>query len=57
MNPGENIWHLRTDKGMSQGNLAEVLDVPRQSVSKGETGGTVPELEKLMRLSALFAPN
>lgn len=54
MNLGENICRLRTARGMSQGDLAEALDVSRQSISKWETGGAVPELEKLMRLSALF---
>lgn len=54
MNLGENICRLRTARGMSQGDLAEALDVSRQSISKWETGGAVPELEKLMKLSALF---
>lgn len=54
MNLGENICRLRTGRGMSQGDLAEALDVSRQSISKWETGGAVPELEKLMRLAALF---
>ncbi|MBQ9747999.1 MAG: helix-turn-helix transcriptional regulator [Clostridia bacterium] len=50
----ETICRLRTEKGMSQGELAEYLDVSRQSVSKWETGASVPELDKLMRLRALF---
>lgn len=54
MSLGENICRLRTAKGMSQGDLAEALEVSRQSVSKWETGGAVPELEKLVKLSALF---
>jgi len=54
MNLGENICRLRTAKGMSQGDLADALDVSRQSISKWETGGAVPELEKLVKLSALF---
>lgn len=51
---GENICRLRTARNMSQGDLAEALDVSRQSISKWETGGAVPELDKLMKLSALF---
>ena len=39
---------------MSQGDLAEALGVSRQSVSKWETGGSVPDLEKLVKLSQLF---
>lgn len=37
MNLGEKILDLRKKKGMSQGDLAEVLNVSRQSVSKWET--------------------
>ncbi len=33
-----NIYILRTRKGLSQGDLAEALEVSRQSVSKWETG-------------------
>ena len=54
MNLGERIYSLRTRKGMSQGDLAEALDVSRQSISKWETGGSVPELDKLIKLSQLF---
>ena len=54
MNLGERIYALRTRKGMSQGDLAEALDVSRQSISKWETGGSVPELDKLIKLSQLF---
>lgn len=54
MDLGENICRLRSGRGMSQGDLAEALDVSRQSISKWETGGAVPELEKLMKLSRLF---
>lgn len=39
---------------MSQGDLAERLNVSRQSVSKWETGASVPELDKLVLLSELF---
>ena len=34
----EKIYMLRTEKNLSQGDLAEMLDVSRQSVSKWETG-------------------
>lgn len=54
MNLGERICSLRTQKGMSQGDLAEALDVSRQSISKWETGASVPELDKLIKLSQLF---
>jgi len=54
MNLGERIYELRTGKGMSQGDLAEALDVSRQSISKWETNGSVPELDKLIKLSEMF---
>ena len=54
MNLGERIYALRTQKEMSQGDLAEALEVSRQSISKWETGGSVPELEKLVKLSQVF---
>lgn len=54
MNLGENIYRLRTGKNMSQGDLADALDVSRQSVSKWENGSATPELEKLIKMSQLF---
>ena len=54
MTLGQNITRLRTAKGMSQGALAEALGVSRQSVSKWETDGSIPELEKLINMAKLF---
>lgn len=54
MNLGENIYRLRTEKNMSQGDLADALDVSRQSVSKWENSSAVPELEKLVKMAELF---
>jgi len=54
MTLGENIVRLRTEKNWSQGDLADALDISRQSVSKWETDASVPELEKLLKLSELF---
>ncbi len=54
MSLGERICRLRTAKNMSQGDLAEALDVSRQSISKWETDGATPELDKLVKLAALF---
>ncbi|MBQ9748000.1 MAG: helix-turn-helix transcriptional regulator [Clostridia bacterium] len=50
----DNIYYLRTEKKLSQGELAALLDVSRQSVSKWETGTSVPELEKLIRMKDIF---
>lgn len=51
---GEQISRLRAVRGLSQEELANELQVSRQSVSKWETNGSVPELDKLMKLSDLF---
>lgn len=50
----EKLQKLRKDKGLSQEQLAELLDVSRQSVSKWESGQTYPEINKLIILSDLF---
>lgn len=55
MNLGENIYQFRTKKNMSQGDLANALDVSRQSVSKWENNSAVPELDKLIRMSEIFS--
>ena len=54
MSLGERIYKLRTEKEMSQGDLADALEVSRQSISKWETNGSVPELDKLVKLSEIF---
>ena len=54
MSLGERIYKLRTEKEMSQGDLADALKVSRQSISKWETNGSVPELDKLVKLSEIF---
>ncbi len=54
MSIGNNIYKLRTLKNLSQGELADLLDVSRQSVSKWETDTAVPDLDKLMKLCDFF---
>lgn len=54
MQLGERIYLLRTAKNLSQGDLAERLDVSRQSISKWENNNAVPDLEKLLKLSEVF---
>ena len=51
---GERIYSLRKQKGISQGELADALDVSRQTVSKWENDSSVPELEKIIRLCEIF---
>ena len=54
MTLGEKILALRTQKEMSQEDLAAALEVSRQSVSKWETDQSVPDLDKIIRLADLF---
>ena len=54
MKLSDKILMLRKKEGMSQEQLAEKLDVSRQSVSKWELNDAVPELTKVIALSELF---
>ena len=50
----EKLLELRKKEGLSQEELADKVDVSRQTVSKWESGQTTPEMEKLLELSKLF---
>ena len=50
----ENIYTLRRKAGLSQEQLAERLEVTRQTISKWEGGHSVPDLEKLQAMAAVF---
>lgn len=52
MSFAENLKQLRSEKQLSQEELAEMLDVSRQAVSKWEQGIGYPEVEKLLLLSS-----
>ena len=54
MSLSEKIVYLRRREGWSQEELAERLSVSRQSVSKWESGLSLPELEKIPEISRLF---
>lgn len=54
MNLSEKIYVLRTAKNLSQGDVADALDVSRQSVSKWENNSAVPDLDKIIKLAELF---
>lgn len=45
------IYAKRKDKGLSQEKLAEEIGVARQTISKWETGETLPDAESLKRLA------
>ncbi len=51
----DKIMELRKKQGWSQIDLADRLDVSRQSVSKWEMAQAVPELDKIIKMSELFA--
>ena len=50
----DKIITLRKKQGWSQEELAEKLEVSRQSVSKWEGGLSVPDLNKIIAMSTLF---
>lgn len=54
MSLGQTICRLRSQKGLSQSQLADQLRVSRQSVSKWETDASAPDLENLVKLHELF---
>ena len=52
MSFSENLKQIRKEHNLSQEELAELLDVSRQAVSKWEQGQGYPEVEKLLLLSS-----
>ena len=54
MELGNRLYELRKQKGLSQEELANRLDVIRQTVSKWELGDSTPDLHKLVLLGELF---
>lgn len=54
MTLGEKLVKMRKEENYTQEQLAEILKVSRQSVSKWETDLAYPETEKLIELGKLF---
>ena len=54
MDLAERLTALRKRAGLSQGDVAERLNVSRQAVSRWETGFTVPSTDNLSRLGRLY---
>jgi len=50
----ENLAMLRSLKGLSQEQAAEIAGVARQSYAKWEQGDTLPDVEKCARLAAFY---
>ena len=54
MTLGEKLSKLRKENNYTQEQLADVLEVSRQAISKWESNITYPETDKLIRMSELF---
>jgi len=54
MSIGEKIYELRKKKNMSQEELANVLNVSRQTISKWELGESNPDFDKIVPLCNFF---
>lgn len=50
----DKITEERKKNGWSQEELAEKLGVSRQAVSKWESAGTIPDLQRVIQLAELF---
>ena len=50
----DKIIELRKKNGWSQEDLAEKLDVSRQSISKWESAQSIPDMNKILKLSEIF---
>ena len=54
MSLAENLQYLRAREGVTQEQLAERLDVSRQSVSKWESSASYPEMDTILKLCDMF---
>ncbi|MBC9825620.1 helix-turn-helix domain-containing protein [Carnobacterium inhibens] len=51
---GERLKESRVNKGFSQGDVAEYLNISRQSISKWENNNSYPDLDNLVKLSTYY---
>lgn len=54
MNLGEKLFELRKTKNLTQDEVAEKLNVTRQTVSKWETNQSSPDFDKIVPICELF---
>ena len=54
MKLSDKLIELRKEKGWSQEDFAEKLDVSRQAISRWENGSALPDAQNLFRISKLF---
>lgn len=50
----DNLQHLRAERNMTQEQLAMLLGVSRQSVTKWEAEKSQPEMDKLLKMCEIF---
>lgn len=54
MTLGNRLYEMRKAKGLSQENVADILGVTRQTVSKWETDQTTPDFDKILPICQLY---
>ena len=54
MSLGSNLYSARKKSGLSQEEVAEKLGVSRQTISKWESGETLPDIRQSKRLAVLY---
>ena len=54
MDLGNNLFHARKRRGLSQEDVAQRLGVSRQTVSKWETSETVPDIRQSKKMAVLY---
>lgn len=54
MNIGEKLYELRKEKNLSQEEVADKLNVTRQTISKWETNQTTPDFDKIIPICELY---
>ena len=54
MSLAEKMTELRKKNGWSQEELAEQLDVSRQSISKWESAQSTPDMNRILKMSDIF---
>lgn len=54
MNIGEKLFELRKEKNLSQEEVADKLNVSRQTISKWETNQSTPDFDKIIPICELF---
>ena len=54
MDFNEKLREYRKQSGLSQGKLAETLNVSRQAITKWESGNGMPDISNLKALSGVF---